>query len=102
VVGDIHRDDQRACDVIKRVRALLRKHELQMLPLDLNEIAEEVARLVLPDARRRNVVVDTELASGLPVVRGDRVYLQQVLLNLLVNGMDAMAVFSAAGECIGR
>jgi len=96
ILADIRRDDLRAYDVIHHVRALLRKHELQMLPLDLNEIAEEVARLVLPDARRRNVVVDTELASGLPVVRGDRVYLQQVLLNLLLNGMDAMADIPSA------
>ena len=61
-----------------------------MLPLDLNEIADEVARLALPDARRRGVALETELASGLPAVLGDRVYLQQVLLNLFLNGMDAM------------
>ncbi len=91
ILADIRRDDLRACDVIHHVRALLRKRELEMLSLDLNEIAAEVARMVLPDARRRNVVLQTELAPGLPVVRGDRVYLQQVLLNLLLNGMDAMS-----------
>ena len=90
ILADIRKDDLRASDVIHHVRALLRKRELQMLPVDLNQIADEVARLASPDARRRGIVVDTELAPALPAVRGDRVYLQQVLLNFFLNGMDAM------------
>ena len=91
ILADIRKDDLRASDVIHHVRALLRKRELQMLPVDLNQIAGEVARLASPDARRRGVVVETELAPGLPLVYGDRVYLQQVLLNFFLNGMDAMS-----------
>jgi PAS domain S-box-containing protein len=90
ILADIRKDDLRASEVIQRIRELLRKREPLMIPLDLNEIAEEVARLALPDAHRRGVVVETEFVSDLPAVRGDRVYLQQVLLNLLLNGMDAM------------
>ena len=90
ILADIRKDDLRASDVIHHVRALLRKSRLQMLPVDLNQIADEVARLAAPDARRRGVVVETELAPGLPLVCGDRVYLQQVLLNFFLNGMDAM------------
>ncbi len=90
ILSDIRRDDLRASDVIHHVRALLQKHELRMLPLDLNEIVGEVMRMALPDARRRDVAMETDLAITLPAVRGDRVYLQQVLLNLILNGMDAM------------
>ena len=90
ILADIRQDDLRASEVIRRIRALLRKRELQMLPLDLNKIADEVVQLALHDARRRGIVLETALESGLPVVRGERVYLQQVLLNLLLNGMDAM------------
>ena len=90
ILADIRKDDLRASDVIHHVRALLRKRELQMLPLDLNQIADEVSRLASPDARRRGIVVETELSPALPAVRGDRVYLQQVLLNFFLNGMDAM------------
>jgi two-component system, LuxR family, sensor kinase FixL len=90
ILADIRKDDLRAAEVIQRVRALLRKRETLMHPLDLNEVADEVVQLVSTDARRRSVALETEIASGLPVVRGDRIYLQQVLLNLLLNGMDAM------------
>jgi PAS domain S-box-containing protein len=91
ILADIRKDDVRASEVIRRIRALLRHRELRKVPLDLNELAVEVAQLALPDARRRGVAVETDLALGLPAVLGDRVYLQQVLLNLFLNGMDAMA-----------
>jgi two-component system, LuxR family, sensor kinase FixL len=90
ILADIRKDDLRASEVIQRVRALLHKRELSMLPLDLNEVAEEVVRLVSADAHRRNVALETEFASGPTAIRGDRVHLQQVLLNLLLNGMEAM------------
>jgi PAS domain S-box-containing protein len=89
ILADIRKDDLRASEVIRRVRALLRKRELAMLPLDLNEVAGEVGRLVAANASRRNVALETELAPALPAVRGDRVHLQQVLLNLLLNAIDA-------------
>jgi PAS domain S-box-containing protein len=90
ILADIRKDDLRASEVIRRVRGLLRKRELLMLPLDLNEVAGEVGRLVAANASRHSVALETEVAPGLPAVRGDRVHLQQVLLNLLLNAIDAM------------
>jgi signal transduction histidine kinase len=90
ILTDIRQDDLRASEVILRMRTLLRKRELAVLPLNLNEAISEVLRMIETDARRRDVMVEAELGSGLPVVPGDKVHLQQVLLNLAVNGMDAM------------
>ncbi len=90
ILADIRRDDLRASDVIRRTRELLGKRPLERQPLDLNEVTSGVLQLLGGEAERRHVALETELASGLPVVHGDRVHLQQVLLNLLVNGMEAM------------
>jgi PAS domain S-box-containing protein len=90
ILADIRNDDLRAGEVIQRIRTLLRKRELEMLPLDLNEIAGEVVRLGAGDARRRNVALETDFAGDLGAIRGDRIQLQQVLLNLILNGLDAM------------
>ena len=87
----IRRDDLRASEVIKRLRALLRKDEMEMRPVDVNDLASDVLLLVRPESRRRNVTIETQFAANLPLVEGDRVHLQQVLLNLLLNGMEAMA-----------
>ena len=57
ILADIRKDDSCASEVIRRIRALLRSERCAMLPLDLNEIADEVVQLVLPDARRRSVAV---------------------------------------------
>ncbi len=67
-----------------------------MLPLDLNEVVADALRLVDGESRRRGVEVETELSAVLPAVRGDKTQLQQVLLNLVLNGMEAMANSSAA------
>ncbi|HSD75345.1 MAG TPA: ATP-binding protein, partial [Steroidobacteraceae bacterium] len=91
ILADIRRDDLRASEVIKRVRGLLHKREPQMVPLDINDIADEVVQLVSADARRRKVELTRRFAPRLPHVRGDRVRLQQVLLNLMLNGLDAMS-----------
>jgi PAS domain S-box-containing protein len=91
ILTDIRKDDLRASEVIRRMRTLLRKRDVEMLPLDLNGAVSEVLRLIETDARRRGVAVEAELDSGLPVVPGDKVHLQQVLLNLVVNSMEAMA-----------
>jgi len=90
IVNDITADDKRARDVIRRLRPLLTKGAVENLSLDLNDIVREVARLMRSDAIIRNVSLSLELAADLPRVRGDRVQLQQVVLNLVLNGLDAM------------
>jgi signal transduction histidine kinase len=90
ILKDIVSDNKRAADVIRRLRLLLKKGDLEYVSLDLNEVVTEVARLVMSDAAIRNVSMRLDAASGLPRVSGDRVQLQQVVLNLVLNGLDAM------------
>jgi two-component system sensor kinase FixL len=90
ILNDVIADDKRAADVIRRLRQLLRKGDLEYASLDLNEVVADVTRLVMSDAAIRNVAIRAEAATGLPRVRGDRVQLQQVVLNLVLNGLDAM------------
>ena len=90
ILGDIVEDDKRAGDVIQRLRGFLKKGQLEFSTLDVGELVSQVARLVSSDAIIRNVVIRLDLAIGLPPIWGDRVQLQQVVLNLLMNGLDAM------------
>ena len=90
-LNDILVEDRRAGEVIRRLRLLLTKGEVQRQALDLNEIVREVLKLVRVDLVSRGVAVHTELAPTLPTVLADRIQLQQVLLNLVINGCDAMA-----------
>jgi C4-dicarboxylate-specific signal transduction histidine kinase len=90
ILADIRADDQRAGSVIDRMRSLLKRHVLDTQPLDLGELVGDVAQLARTDAATRRVKLTVEVAEDLPPVRGDRVHLQQVLLNLIVNGMDAL------------
>jgi signal transduction histidine kinase len=90
ILKDIVTDDTRAADVIRRLRALLKKGDLEHIPLDLNGVVDEVAQLVTNDVVIRNVPMSLDLATELPKVRGDRVQLQQVILNLVLNGLEAM------------
>jgi signal transduction histidine kinase len=85
------RDGNRASDVIKRLRDLFSKKEFTLEPLDLNEATREVIALSVSDLQRNRVILRQELAEDLPPVTGDRVQLQQVILNLLRNASDAMA-----------
>ncbi|WP_437840585.1 hybrid sensor histidine kinase/response regulator [Sorangium sp. So ce1153] len=90
-LADIMADDRRAGQVIQRMRAMLRKGELSAAALDLDELIRDVVRLMASAALLAGTTVRIELAPGLPRVRGDRIQLQQVLLNLLVNALDAVA-----------
>jgi signal transduction histidine kinase len=83
-------DDQRAAEVIRRLRSLLKKSEPEIKPLDMNALIDETVGLVAADVTIRNDVLKTELASDLPIINGDRIQLQQVLLNLISNSFDAM------------
>jgi PAS domain S-box-containing protein len=84
------RDGNRASDVIARLRALFSRKDFTLEPLDLNEATREVIALSLSDLQRNRVVLQSELADELPTVTGDRIQLQQVVLNLLRNASDAM------------
>jgi two-component system sensor kinase FixL len=90
ILQDVVGDARRAGEVIQRLRSLLRKEDPHFLPLDVNQVIREIAALVHTDAVLRDVAIDLKLAPELPPIRGDRVQLQQVLLNLVLNGMEAM------------
>jgi two-component system sensor kinase FixL len=90
ILTDIVEEDKRAGEVIRRLRLLLEKGEVQHQRLDVNTMVLDGLRLLRSDLVNQGVTVHTELAPGLPSVQGDRVQLQQVLLNLVVNACDAM------------
>jgi C4-dicarboxylate-specific signal transduction histidine kinase len=85
------RDGRRASDVIQRLRALFSKKAAAAEAVDLNEAAREVIALSMSDLQRSRVILRPQFADDLPPVTGDRVQLQQVILNLLVNASDAMS-----------
>jgi C4-dicarboxylate-specific signal transduction histidine kinase len=90
-LADIVAADKRAGDVIKRVRAMLKKEESEVTQVDLNAVVADVIRLLQNDAILRRASIASELSPNLPVVLGDRVQLYQVVLNLIVNGLEASA-----------
>jgi signal transduction histidine kinase len=90
ILSDIVADDRRAAEVIYRLRALLKKGALEFVSLNINDVVDDVARLVRSDMVIRNVPMTLALAEELPNVRGDRVQLQQVVLNMVLNGLEAM------------
>jgi signal transduction histidine kinase len=90
ILGDIVQDNQRAGEIIRRVRSMVKKTDLDAAPLDLAGVVDEVVQLLHSDAVLRHVSVALEAEPGLPAVLGDRVQLQQVVLNLLLNAFDAV------------
>ena len=89
-VARIARDGNRASDVIGRIRALVKKSATEQAHLDINEIIQEVLGLIQTEIRKNEVVLRMKLAPDLPRILGDRVQLQQVILNLVMNGIEAM------------
>ncbi len=90
ILDDIVKEDARAGEVINRLRALLKKTKTEFEPIDLNLLFREVVGLLHSDAVIRDVTVSSELDPSLPLVRGDRIQLQQVALNLMLNAFEAM------------
>lgn len=90
-VERIIKDGYRASEVIQRVRNLVKKAPPRNYPVDLNEVIREVLALAQSQASRNMVLVKQELANDLPFALGDRVQLQQVILNLVINGIEAIA-----------
>jgi signal transduction histidine kinase len=90
ILTDIVADDKRAAEVIHRLRALVSKGDLAHVPLDVNDVVAEVAQLVRNDVALRKVAMTVQLAPALPTIRGDRIQLQQVVLNMVFNGLEAM------------
>jgi C4-dicarboxylate-specific signal transduction histidine kinase len=90
VLQDVADDGKRASEVIQQIRRLVKKSPAQTAPLKLNAAIQEVIALALGELMRQRVSLRTELADDLPPVRGDRVQLQQVVLNLIMNSIEAM------------
>ena len=91
ILADIRKDDQRASEVIRRMRNLLQKHDLTPKSIEINEAVEEVLKLISTGVSARKVAIKFERTAGLPRVWCDPVHFQQVVLNLVLNGMEAMA-----------
>ena len=90
ILADIRKDDQRAGDVISRMRDLFKRRQLESQPMDIRKLVEDIVEIVRPDANARQVKIALDLPAQLPSISGDRIHLQQVLLNLVLNGMDAV------------
>jgi C4-dicarboxylate-specific signal transduction histidine kinase len=91
VLGRIVKDAGRAGDVLGRIRNLVRKAPPRKEPVDINEAIREVIELTRGEATKSGASVQTQLADGLPFIEGDRVELRQVLLNLIMNALEAMS-----------
>ncbi|MBU6173800.1 MAG: PAS domain S-box protein [Planctomycetes bacterium] len=94
ILIDIRNDDLRASEVIRKMRNLLRRGELERQPIDLNHVITDVLALLRVEIQRRGITICTDLESNLSIIHGDRIHMQQVLLNLLLNGMEAMSKIS--------
>jgi signal transduction histidine kinase len=90
MLGDIRRDDLRASDIVRHLHSLLKRRELQTAMIDLNEVAATALAIIQPVARKRLVTLRSHLDASLPPIHGDAVHLEQVVLNLMMNAMDAM------------
>ena len=86
----IVRDGNRAGEVIARIRALVQKTDTEQVRLDINQTIQEVVLLMQNEAVRKGVAIRMDLAANVPPVLGDRIQLQQVILNLVMNGIEAM------------
>jgi signal transduction histidine kinase len=95
ILVDIASDDQRAAEIIRRMRRMLQQGEPERVALDVNDVVREAVRLLADEALLRKVRIAVEPQQPLPRIHGDPVQLQQVLLNLLMNAFDAMEAVAA-------
>jgi signal transduction histidine kinase len=102
ILADIKRDDQRAGEVIRRLRNFLKRTPFETRDIDLNEIVGEAFKFLSVQASARNVALYLQTAPGTLRIKGDSIQLQQVILNLVVNAMDAMAALPYGRTVIGR
>ena len=89
IMADIHKDDRRAGELIERLRELLKRRQMNFQPLAVEALVDDVIALVRPDAAARHVTLQCATCPGLPQVPGDRVHMSQVLINLIINAVDA-------------
>ena len=99
-LGDIVSDQKRASEVVKRIRTLVKKETTVLMRVDFNSLAGDAVKLVQGDAVARNARIQLDLDAGLPPVLGDPVQLQQVVINLLVNALDAVDRAESASRLI--
>jgi signal transduction histidine kinase len=102
IIADIKRDDQRAGEVIRRLRSYLSRTPFELKDIDLNQIMGETFKFLSVQASARNIALYLQNAPGDVRIKGDPVQLQQVILNLVVNSMDAMAAIPYGRTVIGR
>ncbi|WFU18512.1 ABC transporter substrate binding protein [Bradyrhizobium sp. CB3481] len=102
ILADIRRDDQRAGEVIRRLRGFLKRTPFETRDIDVNEIMGEAFKFLSVQASARNVSLYLQTAPGALRIKGDPIQLQQVVLNLVVNAMDAMATIPYGRTVIGR
>ena len=100
ILHDIATEDRRAGEIIRRLHALFKNEETHFQPLDVNDLVSDVLQLARGDLVARGIDAVTHLAPALPPVRGDRVQLQQVLLNLAVNACEAMSAGDPPGHAL--
>ena len=99
-LANIAEDGARAGEVIRRLREFLKKRNPETTPLDINDVIQEAVALASAELVRRKFEIRIDLSDGLPPVRGDRIQLQQVILNLIMNGVEAMAATAVSKELV--
>jgi signal transduction histidine kinase len=100
LVQDILDCGYHATDVVRRMRTLFKSGTLERAPIDINEVVKEVLSLIRSEAGKRRVNLEVDLETGLPPIWADRVQIQQVLMNLCINGLDAMESVADRGRTL--
>jgi signal transduction histidine kinase len=97
ILTDIKRDDERASGIIRQLRTLLKKKTIELVTIDVNDMVGEALGLLSAQAKTRDISLRSEFAAQLPPLQGNRIELQQVVLNLIMNGMDSISLGTTSG-----